>query len=220
GVLGRRGSAPVTWRPPLSSLPSQPLSSLPSQPHSSLPSQPLSSLPSQSLSSLPSQPLSSLPSQPLSSFPSQLRCAHTVRDSLPLVSPPVPLCAIPALSLPHLSPLLPSPSSLSHPSPLIANSCFPPFHSPPSQPHVLLPNLPFFSPPMPPFPHSTARLLPSLSAHLSPSLSTRNLLSASAIRSYSPPSLHSPFRMPCFPTLTLAAPTSIRRATQLPLVRT
>ncbi|CAI5503668.1 unnamed protein product [Closterium sp. Naga37s-1] len=74
------------------------------------------------------------------------------------------------------------------------------------QPHVLLPNLPFFSPPVPPFPpshfafslvfppvpHSAACLVPSLSAHLSPSFSTHNLISASAIFSYSPPSLPPP----------------------------
>ncbi|CAI5520658.1 unnamed protein product [Closterium sp. Naga37s-1] len=71
GVPGRRGSTPVTGRPPLSSFPSQPVSSFPSQPPTSFPSQPLSSFPSQPFSSFPSQPLSSFPSQPLSSFPSQ-----------------------------------------------------------------------------------------------------------------------------------------------------
>ncbi|CAI5498070.1 unnamed protein product [Closterium sp. Naga37s-1] len=76
----------------------------------------------------------------------------------------------------------------------------------PCDPHVLLPNLPFFSPPVPPFPpshfafslvfppvpHSAACLVPSLSAHLPPSFSTHNLISASAIFSYSPPSLPPP----------------------------
>ncbi|CAI5975368.1 unnamed protein product [Closterium sp. NIES-65] len=65
GVPGRRGSTPVTGRPPLSSFPSQP-----------------------PLSSFPSQPLSSFPSQPLSSFPSQLSPLYFI---LPLwcgLSPP------------------------------------------------------------------------------------------------------------------------------------